>query len=457
MKKILDFKEKHILVLGLARSGMNVAKLLTRLGAFVTVNDITPKEKNEEAKELESLEIPMLLGKHDTHLFDEQDFAYVVKNPGIPYRNEMLVEAQKRKIPIITDIEVASRCVETPMIAITGTNGKTTTTMMTGEILNASSNHQVRLAGNIGYPMSEVVMELQPKEQVVLELSSFQLMGTETFHPHIAAITNLYSAHLDYHKDRTEYVESKWKIQQNMTKEDYLILNFDQEELRQLSQQTKATVIPFSRQKEYTNGAYVKDGTLYFQQEEIMAVEEIGVPGEHNIENALVAIAIAKLSDVDTEVIRHVLMHFSGAKHRLQWVDRFHDVDFYNDSKATNRLAMLSALSGFDLQHVILLLGGLDRGDENEVQPKDIVGLKGLVTFGEVKEKMARCGKEANLSLIKEADSLQDAVQKAYTMAEKGDTILLSPAHASWDAYRTFEERGEEYMQCVAKLKEDVK
>ena len=263
MKKISTYENKKVLVLGLAKSGVSAAKLLHELGALVTVNDGKPFDENPEAQELLSLGIKVITGSHPIELLDEE-FSLMVKNPGIPYSHPLVAKAQEMGIPVITEVELAYEVAECPIIGITGTNGKTTTTTMTGLLLNAGADQGIaRLAGNIGYPASGVAQEAKPEDKIVMELSSFQLMGITDFRPHIAVITNIYEAHIDYHGTRKEYVKAKWNLQKNMTEKDYLILNWNQSELQELAQRTKARVLPFSTKEGLEDGVYADEYSIY--------------------------------------------------------------------------------------------------------------------------------------------------------------------------------------------------
>lgn len=453
MKKITTYENKKILVLGLAKSGVSAAKLLHELGALVTVNDFKQFDKNPDAQDLLSLGIRVVTGSHPIELLDE-DFYMVVKNPGIPYANTLVQRALEKGLPVLTEVELAYQIADCPIIGITGTNGKTTTTTMIGLLLNADrAEGSARLAGNIGFPASQAAQEAAAEDELVMELSSFQLMGVDTFKPEIAVITNLYEAHLDYHGSREDYVRAKWALQRNMTASDYLILNWDQEELRQLSKKTQATIVPFST-LEKVQGAYCDDGKLYYKEEYIMEASELGVPGSHNIENALAAIAAVKLKGVSNEAIRETLKNFNGVPHRTQYVGEFRGRKFFNDSKATNSLATEKALSGFKKQQLILLAGGLDRGNEFDELIPSLKGLKGIVLFGETKDKLHQAAAEAGIKEIKLTENVETAVKEAYDFSEKDDTILLSPACASWDQYPNFEIRGDKFMQAFQQLKQ---
>lgn len=451
MKQMTDYQNKKVLVLGLAKSGVSAAKLLHDLGALVTVNDGKPFSDNPEAQDLLALGIKVICGSHPIELLDE-DFSLMVKNPGIPYTQPLVQKALEKQIPVITEVELAYQVAECPIIGITGTNGKTTTTTMIANILNQGmATGTARLSGNIGYPASGVAEIAEAKDVLVMELSSFQLLGIKTFHPEIAVITNLFSAHLDYHGSREEYVKAKWYIQENMTNEDTLILNWTQAELRELAKTTKAQVLPFSS-AEKVDGAYLEDQVLYFKGEAILAASELGVPGIHNIENALAAICVAKTRGIATEAIAQALTSFTGVAHRTQFVTKFNERRFFNDSKATNILATEMALGGFDHRKLILLAGGLDRGNSFDDLVPSLKEVKAIVLFGETKDKLADAAKKAGIPTILFTENTETAVPIAYDLSEPGDTILLSPANASWDQYKNFEIRGEKYMAAVRNL-----
>ena len=449
MKTISKFANKKVLVLGLAKSGESAARLLDKLGAIVTVNDGKPFEENPAAQSLLEEGIKVITGGHPLELLDE-DFEWMVKNPGIPYNNPMVMRALEKKIPVITEVELAYLISDAPIIGITGSNGKTTTTTMIAEVLTAGGQNGL-LSGNIGFPASQVAQDAGETDTLVMELSSFQLMGIEAFHPEIAVITNLMPTHLDYHGSFEEYVAAKWNIQKNMTASDYIVLNFNQDLAKELAKKTAAQVIPFSSQ-EQVNGAYLDGDVLTFRGEAIMKASELGVPGSHNVENALATIAVAKLRGIDNQVIKETLTHFGGVKHRLQYVGEINQVKFYNDSKSTNILATQKALSGFDNSKVILIAGGLDRGNEFDELVPDIKGLKKMVILGESAARVKRAADQAKVSYL-DASDVRDATRKAFSVAEPGDIVLLSPANASWDMYKNFEVRGDEFLAVFKELK----
>ncbi|WP_251549063.1 UDP-N-acetylmuramoyl-L-alanine--D-glutamate ligase [Neobacillus muris] len=450
MKQIESYRHKKILVLGLAKSGVTAAALLHKLGAFVTVNDWKPFSENPEAQDLLEQGIKVICGEHPVELLDE-GFELIVKNPGIPYNNPMIEGAMEREIPVITEVELAYEISEAPFIGITGTNGKTTTTTLIFEMLNAGKKAPL-IAGNIGTVASGVAQTAEKDNTIVIELSSFQLMGIQSFNPKIAIITNIYDAHLDYHGTKAEYISAKSNITKNQTEAEYLIVNADQEETMNIAGTSKATIIPFSTKKAVPEGAYISDGWIWFKDEKVMQIEKIALPGVHNLENILSAMAAAKLSGVENNAIQEVLESFTGVKHRLQFVTEISGRKFYNDSKATNILAAANALKAFDAP-VVLLAGGLDRGNEFDELIPFLKNVKALITFGQTAEKLERIGAEAGINVIKRVDNVEKAVPAAYGFSEPGDVILLSPACASWDQYKSFEVRGDIFIEAVHKLK----
>ncbi|WP_102271547.1 UDP-N-acetylmuramoyl-L-alanine--D-glutamate ligase [Cytobacillus massiliigabonensis] len=450
MKQVNHYLHRKVLVLGLAKSGVAAASLLHKLGAFVTVNDFKPLSENVEAQGLLEQGITVICGGHPVELLDE-GFQLVVKNPGIPYHNPMIQRAIEIGIPVITEVELAYQISEAPFVAITGTNGKTTTTTLVFDMLKEGGKLPL-IAGNIGTVASSVAQEATSENTIVIELSSFQLMGIETFNPRIAILTNLYDAHLDYHGTRKEYVQAKANITKNQTSAEFFIVNSEQEETMAVAKESNASIIPFSSKRVLEKGAYIREGWIYFNDEQVLELKDILLPGAHNLENILSAIAAAKLSGVDNEAIFKVLKSFSGVKHRLQFITEFKERKFYNDSKATNMLATQNAIAAFK-EPIILLAGGLDRGNEFDELIPFLKNVKSVVTFGQTAEKIERAAESAGIKTIKRVDNVEKAVPVAYQFSEPGDVILLSPACASWDQYKTFEVRGDIFIQAVHMLK----
>lgn len=452
MKEITDYQNKKVIVLGLAKSGVNAALLLHKLGALVTVNDIKPLSESPQAQELVEAGIRVIAGSHPVELLDE-DFIMMVKNPGIPYTNPMVKRAQELKLPIITEPELAYEVLEGEFIGITGTNGKTTTTTLINLMLNEGlTEPRSFVAGNIGVSAAEVAPTIKPDQTMVTELSSFQLMGTTQLKPHIAVLTNIYEAHLDYHGNRHNYIEAKMNIVKNQTADDYFVINWDTEEWRELSKRTKAQVVPFSRQGLSHDGSYVQDGWIYFKEEKVCPVDIIKIPGQHNVENALAATAVAKIKDVSNEAIANVLRTFAGVRHRIQFVEEWQGRRFYNDSKATNIEATTVALQSFE-QPIVLIAGGLDRGFVfDELVPLIKQNVKALVVYGETADLMKDAGEKAGVETIVKVNNLVEATHEAVKLSEPNEVILLSPAAASWDQFKTFEERGELFIKTVEEI-----
>jgi UDP-N-acetylmuramoylalanine--D-glutamate ligase len=448
LKKLKDFPYSNVLVLGLAKSGTAAAKLLLENGCNVRVNDIQEKEENEKVRELKSMGAEIILGSHPIFVLDDMEI--VVKNPGIPYDNPILLEAKKRDLPIITEIELAYLLTDGLLIGVTGSNGKTTTTTLITEML-MQSEQPVKAAGNIGIVATDIAQTLTADERLVLELSSFQLMGIEHFRPDIAVLLNIYEAHLDYHKTMDNYRLAKYNIFKNQTADDYLVYNADDPALLEAVESAKARLTPFSvKEPLKRNGAWMDDAWVYFKGEKVIHRRDISLPGAHNLENILAAVAAAKVSGASNEGIKHVLSTFSGVKHRLQFIVNHHGRLFYNDSKATNILATQKALSSFR-QPVILLAGGLDRGNEFTELIPYLTNVKTLIVFGETKEKLRKTAESAGVEAVM-TENMHQAVKEAYKHSGEGDVILLSPACASWDQYRTFEERGDMFIQAVHTL-----
>lgn len=447
MTKIGKLRDKKVLVLGSAKSGEAAARLLHAHGANVTVNDMAEKGKREEA--LEKLGISVVCGGHPAEII-EGEYDLIVKNPGIPYTNPVLESALKKGIPIWTEIELAYLATEAPIIAITGSNGKTTTTTLLYYMLHIGKK-QPTLAGNIGTVASSVAPQLTKEELLILEVSSFQLMGIESFKPRIAIWTNIYDAHLDFHGSREAYIKAKAQITSQQTASDYFIYNADQQELVEIAQQTKAKAIPFTVKGKTTEGISVDEQFIYWEGKAIIARENIQLPGEHNLENIAAATAAALLVSCDEESIHHVLSSFTGVKHRMQFIKEWQGVRFYNDSKATNTLATKSALSSFT-QPIHLIAGGLDREHSFESLRPYMGNVHSVVAIGETKKRFASFAQEEGVSHVEEATTMHEAVEKILTHVHPGDVVLLSPACASWDEYKSFEERGDQFIKAVQQL-----
>lgn len=458
MKKVKTYEGKNILILGLGKSGFAVSELLLKLGAKLTLNDKKDLSDNKHAQELEKKGVRVISGHHPVDLFDKEDFDYLVKNPGIPYENPMVVKAQEKGVPVITEPEVALSVSEAPYVCVTGSNGKTTTVMLTQRIMDhhlSKNGGHAYAVGNIGVPISEVVEKATNKDLLVVEISSFQLMGVTDIKPKVAAIVDIYNnVHLDYHKTFDNYVAAKLRITQSQDADDYFVANFDQKDILEKEKaKTKAKMITFS---EVDPRADYFIGEEYLESQDdhkIMKKSEIKIPGIHNQQNSLVAIAISKIMGADDEDIDVVLSTFSGAKHRLQYVKTYNGRKIYNDSKSTNIEAASVAIPSFD-QPEILIAGGLDRGFMfDDLVPLFKKHVKSIVLYGETKYLLADAARKAGIKDIVIVNTLQEAVPKAYELSDDGDIILFSPACASWDQFNTFEERGDFFVKFIEELK----
>ncbi|WP_340002005.1 UDP-N-acetylmuramoyl-L-alanine--D-glutamate ligase [Oceanobacillus sp. FSL K6-0127] len=448
MKRLTEFPYSNIVVLGLARSGTAAAEALLANDKTIRVHDKQATEQDETVIRLKEMGAEVIIGSHPISILDGMDL--VIKNPGISYDNPIVAEAIRRDIPIITEIELAYYLFDGPIIGVTGSNGKTTTTTLVTDMLK-KSERPVRVAGNIGIVATEAVQSMQDDEALVLELSSFQLQGTEKFRPTTAILLNIFEAHLDYHKTLSNYKQAKFNIFRNQTKDDYLIYNAEDKAIAEEVKDARAKPIPFSVHQKLEAGAWIDDKYVYFKNEKIIELKEIVLVGEHNLQNILAAIAAAKLNGATNEGIYRVLTTFSGVEHRLQFVENINGRLFYNDSKATNILATQKALDSFK-QPTILLAGGLDRGNEFTDLKLHLKHVRAMVVFGQTASKLKELAAEVGIEKVIESENVEDAVHAAYSISEENEVILLSPACASWDQYRTFEERGDMFVQAVHKL-----
>ncbi|AOZ91676.1 UDP-N-acetylmuramoyl-L-alanine--D-glutamate ligase [Paenibacillus crassostreae] len=468
------YKGKQVVVLGLAKSGLQVAKVLHQIGAIVKVNDKKDRDQCPEASELDSLGIPVICGGHPDDLI-HAGISLVVKNPGIPYSAPPLLKAKELGIEIVTEVEIAYYLSEAPIIGITGSNGKTTTTTWVGEILHSAGLSPI-VAGNIGVPLCEAVQGATEQEWMVVELSSFQLKGTEQFRPRIGCLLNIAETHLDYHGDMEDYITSKANIFVNQQEGDTAILNWDDPTCRNLAPLLKGKLFPFSMNEELQEGIFVSppfitntddslERSIIYRDEngimkKIIPVEDIGIKGRFNVENALAACAIAISAGVSIEQLAAPLSSFQGVEHRLEFVKEIDGSPYYNNSKATNSKATIMALTSFK-EPIILIAGGLDRGsDYMELLPVLKDGVKAIILFGETKEKIAKVAKLAGIKTISLVDTVEDAattlniaVKEAASLTQKGDIVLLSPACASWDMFTSYEVRGSIFKEAVHNLK----
>jgi UDP-N-acetylmuramoylalanine--D-glutamate ligase len=442
-----DFRGKKVTVVGLARSGVAAARALDALGAIVTVTDKKPLDQlAAQLAALGSGRIAVEAGGHPDRIFLEADL--LVLSPGVPKIPQVL-EARRHGVPVISELELAWLLADSPYVGITGTNGKSTVTSLVGLML-ARAKKKVLVAGNIGNALTEDVSLLRGRDWIVAELSSFQLEDIETFRPRVAAILNVTQDHLDRYHDMAEYGEAKARIFMNQGKEDFLVLNFDDPLVKSYARRAPATVIPFSRLLRFNPGACVLDGFLVYNGRRIVAADEIRIKGVHNLENSLAAAALALCAGADDKSVAAVLREFPGLEHRLEFVREKDGVAYINDSKGTNVGAVVKSVEGFT-QPVILIAGGLDKGsDFSPLYELFRRKVKLLVLIGKAAEKMAEALGTATETV--RAATLAEAVERAAKRAARGDVVLLSPACASFDMFKDFEDRGRQFKEAVMKL-----
>jgi UDP-N-acetylmuramoylalanine--D-glutamate ligase len=449
---ISHLRNKRISVIGAARSGVAVAKLLQSQGSLVYVSDKTaPENLKTEAQMLDELGIAYELGGHSDRVYD---CSLIVLSPGVPNDAPVVVEARTRGLHVVSEVEVASWFCHSPIIAITGSNGKTTTTTLIGRILgDAKKKHAV--AGNIGTAFSSVVLELAPTDFAVLEISSFQLDHCETFRPKISAIMNITQNHMDRYNHSMElYAESKARIFMNQKDDDVVIYDADDEHTARIVQNAGCRRIPFSLRQRYTEGAFVENGILVTaldgKRTGVISVDEISIKGPHNLYNAMAASLVGQLTGVGTASMRATLKNFKGVEHRQEFVREVNGVRYFNDSKATSVEAVWYALQAFD-QPIVLMLGGRDKGNDYS-RILDLVKehVRAIVALGESAEKVETAF--SGTTPVRRAHSIDEAVQMAQSLAQRGDVVLLSPACASFDWFENYEQRGRVFKELVKNL-----
>ena len=449
---MFELKGKRVLVVGLGRSGVAAALFLKDRGARVTVSDT--KSEDELRQEIPALldqGVTVETGGHGERTFQDQDL--IVVSPGVPVDAEPLVQARALGQPVIGEIELAAQFFSGTIVAITGSNGKTTTTSLTGEVL-ARAGLDTLVGGNIGTPAISLVQGSGPRSVMVLEISSFQLETIRSFHAQIAVILNVTPDHLDRHRTFAAYVDAKARIFENQTAEDFALLNADDPTCVELAARARAPVYWFSRKQQPDQGAFVIDGRIVYRshgkQEEIMAVAEIPLKGGHNVENVLAAVLAGRLMGCEAEKIRSAIRGFKAVEHRLEYVRTLDGVDYYNDSKATNVDATIKALESFPA-NIHLILGGKDKGsDYRTLTPLIKERVKCVYTIGAAAEKIASQIKSA--AAIVPSGTLARAVAQAAESARAGDVVLLAPACASFDQFENYEHRGRVFKGLVAKL-----
>lgn len=447
--------EKNILVVGLGKSGKAVTKILNKLGAKLSVYDSATKDKIDEnfLKYLKYNNIQGFFAKAPDNL---NTYDMVILSPGVPKEQDFICEAGKAGAEIIGELELAYRLCNGTFIAITGTNGKTTTTTLVGEIFKAAGR-KTSVAGNIGNPVILEAADAEEDEWMVLEASSFQLESIREFRPMVSSILNITPDHLDRHKTMDAYVKAKSKIIVNQTNEDYLILNYDDIECIKMKDYSEAKVIPFSRKRELNLGSFIYDNMIIVKDEKgenhiICKTSDLKIIGNHNIENALAAAAISYFAGIAPEVITKTLIDFPGVEHRIEFCGRTDGIDFYNDSKGTNVDAAIIALKALE-KNIILIAGGDGKGQDFNDLAKELHGrVVALILLGRDAKNIEKAATEAGFASIYNCKDMSECVRKSYDLARAGDKILLSPACASWDMYDNFEQRGKHFKDLVKDL-----
>lgn len=441
------YENKKIYVLGMARSGYEVSKVLASKNNDILLTDMKLKDM-EHVNELTNLGVKVIETDKQEDYLDES-FDLVIKNPGVKLDNPVILKAESLNIQVINEVEVAYHYLkDNYIVAISGSNGKTTTTTLIYEILNKAFDN-VLLGGNIGYPVSSLIEKANGKNILVLEISSHQLTNMPSFKANIAVLTNLMEVHLDHFGTFDNYCKYKLKIFNNQTSEDMSIVNKSDNKIMEGIKDLKTNIETFSSKE--NADAYIKDGYIYYKDEQIIELDEILLKGNHNYENIMCAIIVCKKLNVSNDVITSVLKTFKGVSHRLEFVDKVNGVTFYNDSKATNTDSTIVALKSFQ-NPTILLLGGLDRGHSFEPLKEYINNVKLIVSFGQTKDRIKEYFDSLNVNTIS-CETLEEAFLEAVKNSKENDTILLSPACASWDQFEKFEDRGDLFIKLVHDLK----
>ncbi len=448
-----DFKDKRVLVVGLGKSGVASALFLKARGASVTVSDTkSGDDLRNEIPDLLDHGITVETGGHGERTFRGQDL--IVVSPGVPTDAPMLVQARAMGEPVIGEIELAAQFLPGPIVAITGSNGKTTTTTLIGEITTGGGLPTL-VGGNIGTPAISLAGRATSETVIVLEVSSFQLETIQTFHPKIAVVLNVTPDHLDRHRTLEAYVDAKARIFENQRGDDFAVLNEDDPTCVTMAARTQAQLFGFNRQKEVKQGAWVREGNIVFRdargQREIMLASEIPLKGAHNLENVLAAVCAGALMGVGPEKIRQAVRDFKAVEHRLEFAATVRGVDYYNDSKATNVDATIKALESFPA-NIHLILGGKDKGSDYSVLNALLrQRVKRVYTIGAAAGKIESQISSSKVEVV-HAETLENAIRKANAAAQPGDVVLLAPACASFDQFKNYEQRGRVFKEIVRGL-----
>ncbi len=452
----MNFEGKKVLVCGMARSGVSAAQCLYELGARVTISDSKAEEKLAEALQpLEGMDIRRCLGDQ-AQPADLESYDLAVTSPGIPMQAPILRAVQAAGVPLIGELELGAQVSRAPLYAVTGTNGKTTTTTLIGEIFR-NLGKTTYVVGNIGYPFTACALRCGEEDVAVAEVSSFQLETISTFHPHIAVMCNITEDHLNRHGTMEEYIRVKERIFENMGQGDYAVLNLDDPIVRGMAERIPCAPAFFSRRQEVETGAYLEGEEVVFSlnghKKRVLRADEIRIPGEHNLENALAATALTMLAGVPAPVVRHTLKTFPGVEHRIETVRTVEGVTYINDSKGTNVDASIRAVRAMKVP-TVLLAGGYDKHTDFLPLAREILASKihTVVVLGDTAEQIERALRAVGFESILHAKTFEEAVLLARSCAREGENVLLSPACASFDMFQDYEERGRVFKEIVSRL-----
>ena len=446
---IIDYKDKKVLVIGLARSGMAAIQVLHKLGAKITLSEIkVPNE--EETKLLKQMDVEIL--DQDMSVF-EKDYDLVVKNPGVSPTGAIVKRLNQRNIPIITEIELAFQ-VSKPQhyVAITGTNGKTTTTTLVYEILKQAFKDKALVGGNIGTPLCELVLKHNLMQEegyyISLEISNHQLVDIDTFRPQISTIINLTPDHLETMGSLENYYKSKTEVYRNMKDEDIFIFNSDDENVIEYTHKYPIHCITqdFSSEKNNTYG-HIEDGYIVVNNEKVLPISDIKLVGKHNLQNVIISVMAAKALNISNQDINEAVANFKGVEHRIEFVKEINGVKYYNDSKGTNTDATITAIKAFD-DNIILLVGGYEKGLSMDEMKKYMKPVKQVIGYGAAGKRIASDLVDNPIIVT----TLDEAVAKAHELAISGDIVLLSPTTSSFDQYKGYEQRGQHFKKLVNEL-----
>ena len=447
----MDLSGKKILVVGLARTGLATSKFLKAKGSIVSTTEMKPKQEMKETiLELEGMSIPMEWGGHRTETFLKQDL--IVVSPGVDLNIEPIQKALKKGIQVISEIELAYHFIHIPIIAVTGTNGKTTTTLLIGEMLKQDGK-RVGVGGNVGEPLILFADGGDRWEVLVAEISSFQLEAIEAFRPRFSVLLNITEDHLDRYPRYEDYVEAKVRIFTNQNSGDVAVLNRDDPIVMKYGAKVKAKKVFFSLKERLDEGAFSRDQRILLRlggKEEDYSLTQTALKGIHNVENMMAALTTARIFGCSKKAIEAALNRFEGLEHRLEFVREVEGVRFYNDSKGTNVGSVVKSLQSFS-EPIVLIAGGKDKkGDLTPLRELIESRVKHLILIGEAKERMAR--EFGGLTDMAMAKNLEEAVLLAYQLAKRGDVVLLSPACSSFDMFKDYKERGKVFKEAVAQI-----